>query len=103
MEFQDKQYSLESGIAKGRPLPQWALNEPEVYPGDYFYINAFYELGTCRTIGLSIGPIPWNRIVQYADRFKLDEDLINPFVDIIREMDDAYIEEINKKKPKPDK
>lgn len=53
-------------------------------------------MDTCRSSGLSIGPIPWTVIVQYAEYAKLDEDIIEAFVRIIRIMDDAFLKEVNK-------
>lgn len=58
---------------------------------------------------MSIGPIPWTAIVQYAGFYNLEPDVGEAFVDIIREMDQAYVKyqederERNKpkKKPKP--
>lgn len=97
MEFEDKRYSLESGIAKGRPLPKWALNEPENFPGDYFYITAFHELSTCRNSGMDIGPIPWITIVNYAQFKELEKGMIPCFVDIIMQMDQAYINKVRTK------
>lgn len=40
---------------------------------------------------MSIGPIPWTAMVKYADRYRLDYDVAEAFVDIIREMDVTYI------------
>lgn len=40
---------------------------------------------------MGIGPIPWNVIVQYADYYGLESDIAEAFVDIIREMDSAFI------------
>ncbi len=53
---------------------------------------------------MGVGPIPWNAIVQYAGWYGLDRDVTEAFVDIVREMDSAYIEhtveEQNRKKAK---
>lgn len=65
---------------------------PALEPGDEFYLRAFWDLNTTRQIGMDLGPIPWNRIVEYGERAGLDHDLINPFVRIIRLMDAAYRE-----------
>ena len=37
------------------------------------------------------GPIPWNRIIEYADATGLDDSLIPLFHGIIRAMDEAYM------------
>jgi hypothetical protein len=40
---------------------------------------------------MGLGPIPWSAIVSYAKWYDLDWDIADAFVDIIREMDDAYL------------
>jgi hypothetical protein len=57
-----------------------------------FYLKAFYDLSTCRQSGFGPGPIPWDKIIQYGLWYGLDSCLIEVFVDIIREMDTAYLE-----------
>lgn len=82
---------MESGIEKGRPLPQWVEEAPELAPGDEFYLTAFWDLSTCRDLGWGVGPIPWRDIILYADRAGLEEDTATAFVAIIRHMDTAYL------------
>ena len=59
--------------------------------GDDFYIGAFWELSSCRQFGNVLGPIPWHRIVQYADRVRLEPDVHSIFVDVIRRLDETYM------------
>ena len=40
---------------------------------------------------MSLGPIPWSKMVQYADRSGLDPDVADAFVDIMRTMDMAFM------------
>lgn len=40
---------------------------------------------------MGYGPIPWRDILTYAHFAKLEEDLIDPFIQIIREMDSGYL------------
>lgn len=40
---------------------------------------------------MSLGPIPWSKIVDYAGFYGLDEDVTEAFVDIIRTMDTEYM------------
>lgn len=68
------------------------MNEPQLYPGDYFYLKAWSDLNSCRSMGMSRGPIPWKDIILYAEYSQLEYDLIEPFVLIIRTMDSAYID-----------
>ena len=57
---------------------------------DFFYIQAFQDLNTTRALGFSVGPIPWDRIAEYADRLGLERDVAAGFVLVIRMMDAAY-------------
>lgn len=38
-----------------------------------------------------MGPIPWDKIVEYGLIEELDRDMIRALVRIIRAMDDAYL------------
>lgn len=60
--------------------------------GDEFYLSAFWELSTTRQFGMGVGPIPWNRMVQYAQFHELEEDVARAFVQVMREMDGVYLE-----------
>jgi hypothetical protein len=80
-------------IEKGLPLPDWVENEPLLHPGDEFILSAFYHLSSCRHFGGEVpGPIPWNRVIQYAERAELDKENTQFLVFVIREMDAAYLE-----------
>lgn len=54
---------------------------------------------------MGIGPIPWSKIVKYATWYGLEPDVAEAFVDIIREMDQAYVtyqhDQQEKNKPTP--
>ena len=78
-------------------MPEWASNPPEPSPGELFIFQAFWELDTCRSLGFGIGPIPWTAINKYADVHGLEQDLIEPFTEVIRRMDTAYIERVKPK------
>ena len=82
---------MDAAISKGRALPKWYLDEPYVFPAQQFFLKAFWDLNTCRSTGMGIGPIPWDKIVQYGSYAGLDDDMIEPLVSIIREMDAEYL------------
>ena len=82
---------MEAAIAKGRDLPAWYLEEPELEPGDAFYLSAFYELSTTRAQGFGTGPIPWQQIVAYSDRMGFDAEMAAFFHQAIRTLDNAYV------------
>jgi len=58
---------------------------------DIFYMKSFHDLNTCRSIGMEASSIPWTSIVHYAEWYGLEKDVAEAFVDIIREMDIAYL------------
>jgi len=60
-----------------------------------FYIAAFQELGTCRSGGMGVGPIPFHAVKAYYDVMGVEEDF-EEFLYLIRAMDEALLEEINR-------
>ena len=60
--------------------------------GDDFYMEAFWNLHTCRQLGMSMGWIPWIAMERYATVWGLDEDNTRAFIMVIRSMDGAYLE-----------
>ncbi len=61
-------------------------------------MTAFKRLNSCRQMGMVVGPIPWDRIVEYALREGLDPDFIDTFVAIIEEMDQSYLDWVEKRR-----
>lgn len=62
--------------------------------GNQWLLNAFYELSTCRQIGMDLGPIPLTAIQAYSDRHELGE----LFVLQIMEIDRLWLASRNKDK-----
>jgi len=60
--------------------------------GDEFFTKAFFELHTCRSTGMGAGPIPWDKIRDYALWHRIDYDFIEDFINIIRQMDNTFLE-----------
>ena len=60
--------------------------------GDDFWLDAFSELSTTRHFGTAIGPIPWNRIIDYGSRTGLGSGMIRVLTRVIRRLDGAYLE-----------
>ena len=79
------------------PLPDKIKNRPRLSPGLDFYYSAFWELMTCRPIGMMEGPIPWTAIHQYAVAHGVyDPDEIDRMSAVIKRMDIAYMEHRHK-------
>lgn len=80
-------------IERGRPLPDWYKDAPDMRPGDPFYLRAYDELCSERHFSDgTIGQIPWSKIVQYHQTYNLDDDLLDPLIYIIRCMEKADLD-----------
>lgn len=75
----------------GIPVPLDIQNAPELMPGLGLYYEAFCRLDSCRPIGMSLGPIPWNYIDDYCDRTTVDGDQRDAMHHHVRAMDNAYL------------
>jgi hypothetical protein len=85
------------------PLPDFIKNEPELLPGLDVFLNSFWDLSTCRQMGMGLGPIPWTSIENYANILGGDESFREDFHKYIRRMDGEYLSwasESSKVKPK---
>ena len=70
---------IEAALERGQEIPDVFREEPPLYPGEEFYLQAFKKLSTCRQLGMSIGPIPWDAIDRYIERSQLDPELHEVF------------------------
>lgn len=64
--------------------------KPEV-SGFEFYLTSFKELGTCRPVGMGVGPIPFTSIAEYARIFEVEGEDFFELLYYVREMDDEYL------------
>jgi hypothetical protein len=58
--------------------------EPDLEPFSV-YLEAFYELSSCRNTGLGMGPIPFTAIVQYFKIYRIGS--FDEFLYLMRRMD----------------
>lgn len=91
MRYQRDGYAAETLVARGQPVPEWVLNEPEAVEGDDFYLRAFRNLSTERQVGMSLGPIPHSKVREYGKTAGLDSDTLELFETAIRAMDEFYL------------
>lgn len=87
---------IQAAIEAGNPIPPSLVNAPIVPPEGLFYLHAFTELSTCRSMGYGCwGSIPWTAIDRYCIRHQvMDYDL---FVRIMRSLDSHWLSKANKK------
>lgn len=61
-----------------------------MFPGDEFFLRAFYQLSTCRRF--QGAPVPWDMVAAYAEAWQLSPDMGVTLSIVVRRMDDAYLE-----------
>ena len=74
------------------PLPQRIQNSPELEMGLDLFYSAFFDLHTCRPIGMGQGSIRWTDIDEYCNRLELVGDQREDMHYHIRVMDNAFLE-----------
>lgn len=73
---------------------------PELRMGLELYYGAFWDLSTCRPLGMSEGPISWLSIDAYATARGLDAEQRDDLQHHIRAMDRAYLGHLEKAREK---
>ena len=67
-----------------------ALDSKPSVIGWEWIIQAYFDLSTCRTIGMSPGPIPWTAVDLWAERNALSATEYEELEFFIRRMDSKY-------------
>jgi hypothetical protein len=66
-----------------------------------FVWDAFWNLTTDRPVGFATGPIPWTAVDRYAARHRIDgADAFERFLAVIRAMDGAYLDHLEREREK---
>jgi hypothetical protein len=93
---------IRQALLNKQPVPEKIASAPVLLPWLEPIYVAFHRLCTCRSIGMSFGPIPWTAIHQYAVTHRYDEtaEELYRFETLIERMDSAYIEEVERKSNK---
>ena len=73
------------------------MNAPTLNEGMDFYIDAFYELGSERSIGFGEGPIPITAILRYAKHYDMTEEEESDLIFFIQALDICYLKYRDKK------
>jgi hypothetical protein len=61
--------------------------EPELCVAGQVLRGAWDDLETCRQIGYSLGPIPWDVVSDWCQRHQLDHDVSLMVIHVIRYLD----------------
>jgi hypothetical protein len=83
---------VKAGIAKGRAPESWYFEQPHVDEMGAWVLASFRRLSTCRSYGMSPGPIPWRDVDAYATRQGLPPGLARAFDRMIEALDWAYLD-----------
>lgn len=92
--------SLEQGIIKqakrsGQPVPERILNAPDLRFGLQFFLDAFFDLDSERYYGPGgPGRIPWSAIQNYANHYKLSDEVIEQLFYFVGAMDSAHLKRL---------
>ena len=75
-------------------MPRWALEEPQLAPGEDVYLEAFWLLSTERkSNGLGVSRIPWSVAKRYAvEELELGEFEWRIFWAMLSALDSAFLE-----------
>ena len=84
-------------------LPPAIRDAPELRLGLGLYWSAFWDLDSCRAIGMGEGPIPWLAIDAYASARGLDAEQRDDLQFFIAAMDRVYLQHLSEKREKESK
>jgi hypothetical protein len=90
---------IRESIRRKQPLPERIADAPRLRPGLDLFWEAFQALTSCRSVS-GFGPpsrIPWTAIDRYSERHGHSYDLALSMVEILGEMDEAYLYFVAKK------
>jgi len=78
--------------ATGKVPPDQYYQRPDLDEAEQSLLMAFYDLGTERQLGMSLGPIPRSKVREYArEELDLHGDHRDRFVAIISRVDNDYL------------
>lgn len=95
----EKQIITQS-MRSGMPLPEKIRNAPALELGLDFFFRAWVELGSCRSVGMEEGPIPWDSIRKYCNEYDIVGELREDTFYLVRSMDNAYLDSRREKAKK---
>ena len=88
--------ALELMVDSGLDVP--AISQRPSLTGLEWLWLAFIDLSTCRSIGMSVGPIPWIAVDQYSTANQLSQSDRWMLHRVISRMDGVYMSHQQEKK-----
>lgn len=81
-------------------LPPAIRDAPELREHLALYYGAFWDLDSCRTIGMGEGPITWLSIDAYATARGFDTEQRSDLHYFVSALDNAYLKHLGEKREK---
>ena len=94
---QHEQSIAKQAIRSGQAIPDRIANAPELEMGLQLYLQAFFDLDSERTHGMSLSPIPWTSIAAYARAFEFDEEQTEDLFYFVRKLDSEHLKKLDAK------
>ena len=91
---------IKACLSHNDPIPSSILKAPVVDSPNLFYLTSFFDLATCRQIGMEEGRIPWRDIDFYANEKGLKGEFKEFFICVILNLDVEYINMRQELRPK---
>jgi hypothetical protein len=91
MEPELEKNLITQSIRSGMPLPDKIKNAPVLLLGLDFFFKTWVELGSCRSVGMDEGPIPWTVIRTYCNEYDILGELREDTFYLVRSIDNAYL------------
>lgn len=83
------------------PIPAKFRDAPELFAGIEVFYNAFMDMTSCRDLGFGqIGPISWLTVQRYCEVYGIEGEQREDMFYHVGRMDRAYLEHLEKKRPK---
>ena len=73
---------------------------PDFDPYDNWLIESFWDLSSCRSVGMSVSSIPFTAMISYIDYYQIDPISANLLIEVVRSLDTVYMKHVNSKKGK---
>jgi hypothetical protein len=89
----DKQdWLARAAVEAGFDVPEETLDDsPDLREDLHFYLIAYQELSSIRPASFDgVMPLPYDKVIEYAERYKLEPEEVEEFCDIINTLDSEF-------------
>ena len=103
LRYQKEGQQWELLSKRGRKAPAWFSADTQLLPTEQLYLKAFWDLNSDRSMGMSVGPIPWSSIQRYASHLGLEHGNIETLHVVIRSMDEVFLRFLDEERERKNK